>query len=184
MELLDPNQDPDSYSLPKEVREVIKNNWNYKKLDLMQRIACIELGIHSYKTEQDLLDSHQITSQALVVFKKNNRDQIEKYKEHHKLGKLKLMDAISSRMTYADAYAKAVLMNDPELAKKLHGVLITLDRILPVSELQKMSEILEQIDDSPKEDNVPRGTNLQININSPGAEAQRKLEEIKKAKTV
>ncbi len=177
---LDPNLKPDEIvamsDLPKEVRDEMRKNLSLKKGDMLVRIACMELGFYNYSTEQGLCDYYNITPQQLAQFKRANREDIEKYKEKHKSSKLKLTNAISDRMTYADAYAKAVLTGDKALADKLKIVLVSLDKLLPMSQLQTIGSILEKMDDTPKGDDVPRGT-ININVNSPAQEAQKRFEE-------
>ncbi len=180
MELLDPNDSP---KLPIEVRKYIGGSWKSGMSDTFRKIACIELGLFERITEEDLMKDLNVTQQQWDVMKKNNREDIEKYKESHKLGKLKIINSVSERVLHGEIYAKAVFSGDVELARKAKLVMETLNKFLPIHALQQAGEVMSELDDEPKEAENGRA-NIQINVNSPASEAQKRLEEKKKKKEI
>lgn len=179
---LDPNKDLPE--VPEEVRSMIRNNLSPAKIDLVQQIACYDLGFYNIKNEDSICKAFNITIKQLDEFRKNNRDRIEEYKDKHKQSKLKLSNAISDRMLYADVYAKSVLSGEDEMATKMKQVLINLEKILPMRQLQDISEIIKDMDENPRP--VDGGSPTQVNVynTSPAMEAQKRFEEKMNAKVI
>ncbi len=182
MELLDPNSE-EGKRLPAEVRKMIGGNWKSGMSDTFRKIALIELGLFEKITEEDLRTDHNLTEQQWAAIKKSHRNEIEKYKESHKLSKLRVINSVSDRISYGEIYAKAILSGDLELARKAKLILETLSKHLPMDDVHRAGEILTDMDDAPKELENGRA-NIQINVNSPASEAQKRLEEKKKKKEI
>lgn len=179
--LVEPLNIEDANSLPVEVRAEIKNGLKIGKMDTARKIALIEMGLLRRMTEEDIAEEMNWTWGQFVLWKKNNRPKIESFKDDIRSSKYNLMESINNRMGIANAYSHAVLSGDAALAKKTKTVLVELEKILPIRSLQNIGEILEKMDDVPKDD--PQGrANIQINVNSPASEAKKRLQEIKEKK--
>lgn len=180
-ELLKPVASVD-FNIPEDQRKGLEQRRRQRNIDLATQIAFMEYGVSRYLTDADLCEAYCITPETLVEFKKNHREQIERYKDEHRFSKFKIFTTIGETLTLRSAMVKAGIEGKPEVAQQIADVLTQAEKVLPMRTIKEMAEIMKEVEgESQAQD--PKAS-ININVNSNMREAQEAFERRRKEKII
>lgn len=165
-QLIGPPQPDTNFDIDPKVRADLEKRRRARNADLAAQIAFMEYGISRYIDEDDLCRNYEISREALHVFKKVHRADIERSKEEHKYGKFRLYKAISQALTLREVMVQADIEGNSEIAANIAQILKRADSVLPFKQMKEMAEIMKIIDDAPQESKTPQGATINVNLNA------------------